>query len=193
MDRFDPEWRDILAGRGSELCLRISPAQKGHSPSKGQLVVCVNDQIEATIQRLNDLAPYVHLDSEEKAIYFLRLRTSFLARWTRFDSWLGWEIRADGTVGPGPGLGKIDPALLPTGLKDAVITRSGDHWHVTRYIAVPGKTCSAGFDEVVKLTEKVSPCGQQEDLERETVYSGDLGIQRNIRPSPFDGTYPYDR
>lgn len=179
--RADPDWCEILPGRSFELCLRTSPWQTGRASSEGQLVVCLEDQIEATIQRLNDLAPYVQLDSEEKALYFLRLRSHLLTRRTSFGPWIGWEIGADGTVGPGPGVGRIDPALLPPGCKGTVITKSGDQWHVTRYIAVPSKTQPGIFDEIVKLSEKVYRVGYgyHEEVRRETVYSGDLGIKKN--------------
>ncbi len=171
--KVDPIETDFMLSRAHELRVRVSPAGRASVPQGSQIVVVFDGKLEATVQRLEDLEPYVEIDSAKKALSFVRLLTGLIAHETCFRDRLGWEVPGPGEMGVG--CGKIDPKILSkVGWHKPVIRQKGKQWYVTRYVVDHNPYSS--LDEIFEVTEIVSFEGEYQRVKKIVKYEGDLDV-----------------
>jgi hypothetical protein len=117
---------------------------------------------------LSDLAPYVEIDTPEKALRYVRLSTDYATSHTSLDDWYGAEILRDRSLSAAAGHIPT-PVLQAIGWHSPTIRREGDRWVIERYVVL--RRVLAGEDTIVRSSESIEPGGGYH-LETKIVWKG---------------------
>ncbi|OQB84024.1 MAG: hypothetical protein BWX88_02898 [Planctomycetes bacterium ADurb.Bin126] len=193
--KFEPDWKPFMSSPAYDLCIRYAP---GTFINRRQLVVTyelfpgADAEMLASVETVNDLAgdmaSFVTIDDPDKALSFVRLRTSHATRdVSTFRDWIGWEIFSGGRVGPGAGMISQDQLLLAK-WKPATVKKDGDRWVVVRQVLRPSASNFLAWDRISELTEEVSIQGMYTLLRERDVLSADFpnillfGVPSSVPP-----------
>lgn len=166
---------------GFQLRVRTVPHTRYFSlPEERQLLVMwrgwyiTEYVIDMSVRYVDDLVGCVVIDTDAKAIAFLRMSTRGATRGIIRDR-LGCEIMESGECEGCSG--RIDKETMAhVGWKPARLERAGeDTWRLTRFIAYPSEG-SLFLDTLAKVTETVTRDGERSVVSREVLYKGRLRV-----------------
>jgi hypothetical protein len=151
--------------------IRTLPSEGNVFPSTDQLCILFHDELECTVRRLSDLDRYAWIDTDSKALDFVRLLTRPETSDAGLDEWLGAEVEWDGSLSCIQGRIPED-VLKQAHWGAAKVTADHSDWIIERTVLLRG-----GPFEPLKLatvTEHVSRRGDYRLVEAKERWRGEL-------------------
>lgn len=154
-----------------ECIVRTPPSQRAIFPPNRQLCVLYHGELECTVRRLSDLRPFVLIDTDKKALDFVRLLTREETSDAGLDEWLGADVDQNGALSSASGTIPAN-VLKQIRWRGANVMQNDKGWIVQRTVLLRG-----GPFETLRLatvTEIVSRTGDYQRKELEERWRGNL-------------------
>lgn len=161
----------FLQGDEYRCAVRTPPSERMRFGGRRQLCVVFHRELECTVGTLRDLDWYVRIDTEDKALEYVRILTRRETSDAGLEDWLGAEVEENGTLSSADGRVPID-VLKEAGWRSAEVTRDTTGWRIERTVLLV--TTPSEPMRLATVIERVARAGDYRRLEVKERWRGKL-------------------